>query len=296
MMRTRFRFIALFLLVALFCRAAELTVFVMVPPQLEAVRKIAADSARIELLLPPGMNPESFSPTARQIAALARADAVFLIGVEFETMLRRSLEGRLPAGVLQDCRQGMKLRQMEEHGHGDKAMPDPHVWLSPDNMLIHARHIAQKLGSLLPNNAELYKQRCQAYCLELQNLQEQTDLLLKDKFKGQSILTQHPAFGYFLDRYGISQIAIESGGKEPGARHLSRLLEKAKKENIKAVFTQPQFSDKPAQTLKQRLQAEIISLDPLPRVYCQDMFEMAQNLLRGLQKTGAPNADSGVKP
>ncbi|NMA44069.1 MAG: zinc ABC transporter solute-binding protein [Oligosphaeraceae bacterium] len=288
-MRYIFKIASALILLGTLCCASELRLFVMVPPQLESVRKIAKDSASIELLLPPGANPENFSPTAKQIAALSGADAIFLIGLGFETMLRPRLENRLQPGTLRDCRIGMKLRQMENHEHEDKTHADPHVWLSPDNMMIHAKHVAEMLSALRPENAALYQERYQAYCLELQNLKEMIDLLLKDKFQGKTILTQHPAFGYFLDPYGISQIAIESGGKEPGARHLSRLLTQAKEENIAVIFVQPQFSDKPARALKQRMQAEIISLDPLPEVYCQDLYEMAQNLLRGLTLNDAAN-------
>ncbi len=274
------------------CKAltAQWTVFVSVPPQMEAIRKIAGGHVQLEVLVPPGMNPENYTLNAKRISSLSRADAVFLIGVEFEKVLRSRLEGTLKKGVLIDTREGMTLRKMEEHchvghshaGHSDHGW-DPHVWLNPDNMVVHARHVEQTLSRLDPEHRETYQQRCEAYCLELQNLKQQLDEMLR-KFSGRKVLVVHPAFGYLLDIYGIGQLALEQEGKEPGARRLSQLLRTAKSENHRVIFTQPQFSDKSARILMQNLKGSIVSLDPLPEQYCTGMLKLSQALLQGLNQ------------
>jgi len=267
------------------CLLAQKTVFVSVPPQMEALRKIGGNDIRLEVLVPPGMNPENYTLNAKLISALSRADAVFLIGVAFEQVLRSRLENSLPKGVLIDTREGMTLRQMQGHshdGHSDHGF-DPHVWLNPENMLVHAQHVEKALSRLNPENRGLYQQRCQDYCQELKDLQRQIEQVLK-KFSGRQALVVHPAFGYLLDLYGIGQLALEHEGKEPGARRLSQLLRSAKSQNQRVIFTQPQFSDKSARVLMQSLGGEIISLDPLPEHYLQGMLELAQTLSRGLDQ------------
>jgi len=273
------------LLLACKVLSAQWTVFVSVPPQMEAVQKIAGGNVQLEVLVPPGMNPENYTLNAKRISTLSRADAVFLIGVEFEKVLRSRLEGTLKKGVLIDTREGMTLRQMDEHDHGGHGAHgcDPHVWLNPENMLVHARHIEQALSRMDPGHRELYQHRCEAYCRELQNLKQQLDQTL-GKFSGRKILVVHPAFGYLLDLYGIGQLAVEQEGKEPGARRLSQLLRTAKSENQRVVFTQPQFSDKSARILMQNLNGSIVSIDPLPEQYLQGMLKLAQALLQGLKQ------------
>jgi len=277
------RYLSLFILL-LACKAqsAQWTVFVSVPPQMEAVQKIAGENVQLEVLVPPGMNPENYTLNAKRISSLSRADAVFLIGVAFEKVLRSRLEGTLKAGVLIDTREGMTLRQMEEHDHGGHGW-DPHAWLNPENMQVHARHVEQALSRLDPERRELYQQRCEAYCRELQSLKQQLDAML-GKFNGRKVLVVHPAFGYLLDIYGIGQLAVEQDGKEPGARRLSELLRTAKSENHRVIFTQPQFSDKSARILMQNLKGSIVSLDPLPEQYSQGMLKLAQALLQGLKQ------------
>jgi len=264
---------------------AQWTVFISVPPQIEAVRKIAGENVRLEVLVPPGMNPENYTLTAKRISLLQRADAVFLIGMGFEKVLRTRLEGTLKAGVLLDTHEDMSLRKMDGHEHdGHEAHGwDPHVWLNPENMLVHARHVERAFIRLDPEHRELYQQRCTAYCQELQNLKKQLDEMLGG-FSGRRILVVHPAFGYLLDLYGIGQLAIEQDGKEPGARHLNELLRIAKSENHRVIFTQPQFSDKSARVLMQSLGCSIVLLDPLPEQYSQGMLKLAQTLLQGLKQ------------
>ena len=255
------------------------------PPQIEAVRKIAGENVCIEVLVPTGMNPENYTLNAKRISLLSRADAVFLIGVGFENVLRTRLEDRLKAGVLLDTREGMSLRKMDGHDHdGHEAHGwDPHVWLNPENMLVHARHVEQAFIRLAPEHRELYQQRCEAYCQELQNLKKQLDEML-GKFSGRRILVVHPAFGYLLDLYGIGQLAIEQEGKEPGARHLNELLRIAKSENHQVIFTQPQFSDKSARVLMQSLRGSIVLLDSLSEKYTKGMLKLAQALMQGLKQ------------
>jgi len=279
----QFFFMMLFLACNVF--SAQWTVFVSVPPQMEAVQKIAGGNVQLEVLVPPGMNPENYTLSAKRISSLSRADAVFLIGVEFEKVLRSRLDGTLKAGVLIDTREGMTLRKMEEHDHGGHSHYgwDPHVWLNPANMLVYARHVEQALSRLDPERRELYQQRCEGYCRELQNLKQQLDEMLR-KYSGHRVLVVHPAFGYLLDLYGIGQLALEQEGKEPGARRLSQLLRTAKSENHRVIFTQPQFSDKSARVLMQNLKGSIVSLDPLPEQYSEGMLKLAQALLQGLQQ------------
>ena len=88
----------------------------------------------------------------------------------------------------------------------------------------------------------------------------------------------HPSFGYFLDEFGIRQQAVETGGKSPGPRDLSRLIALAKEEQPAAIFVQSQFPVSAAKTVADATGAELISLDPLAPDWLANIREMGEAL------------------
>lgn len=54
----------------------------------DVVHNVAGDAANVETLIPPGANPHSYEPSARDIVRLSEADAIFLIGLNFEERLQ----------------------------------------------------------------------------------------------------------------------------------------------------------------------------------------------------------------
>ncbi|MBQ7650246.1 MAG: zinc ABC transporter substrate-binding protein, partial [Victivallales bacterium] len=163
-MRLLFISILIISLAPLAALGGPLSLVVSISPQLEAVRAIAGDDARIIVLVPKGASPETYSPSAGEMLRLAKADILFTIGVPMEkalvTKLRR-LNGKLQ---IVDAASGMKYRDMEGghdgHPHGAK---DPHVWLSIDNMIIHARNVSRSLSEKDAGNAEAYTARANTY-------------------------------------------------------------------------------------------------------------------------------------
>jgi zinc transport system substrate-binding protein len=91
----------------------------------------------------------------------------------------------------------------------------------------------------------------------------------------------HPAFGYFLDEFGIIQEAVETGGKEPTPRQLGRLIEKARAEKVKVIFVQAQFPAESARTAAAAAGAELVSLDPLAPDWLANISVMGEALKRG---------------
>ena len=59
------------------------------------VSEIVGDDFRVEVLVPPGMNPESFEPTPRQMIDLNRSQLIFNIGwIDFEQNMLSKIEDR----------------------------------------------------------------------------------------------------------------------------------------------------------------------------------------------------------
>ncbi len=55
----------------------------------DVVRNVAGDAADVEMLIPLGANPHSYEPSAQDVVRLSEADAVFIIGLNFEERLQK---------------------------------------------------------------------------------------------------------------------------------------------------------------------------------------------------------------
>ncbi len=62
----------------------------------DVARQVAGDAADVEALIPVDTDPHSFTPTPRDLVALAGADAVFLVGAAFEESLTETIANAGP--------------------------------------------------------------------------------------------------------------------------------------------------------------------------------------------------------
>ena len=92
----------------------------------------------------------------------------------------------------------------------------------------------------------------------------------------RKFLVFHPAWGYFADRYGLEQVAIEYQGKEPGAKAVARIISMAQKEGISVIFVQPQFDQRLARQIADSIEGQVIVVDPLSSNYINNMRAVAR--------------------
>ena len=101
-----------------------LNVVVSIPPQAAFVKAVAADRANVQILLEPGRSPELYSPSARRMTEVSRADIYFAIGVPMENVLLPKLKSISPQLTIVNTIAKVPLRTMEEghfhHDHGHR--------------------------------------------------------------------------------------------------------------------------------------------------------------------------------
>ncbi|MEF3169533.1 MAG: zinc ABC transporter substrate-binding protein [Deltaproteobacteria bacterium] len=84
----------------------RMKVFVSIPPQAYFVNRIGGERVNVTVLLAPGENPSTFSPSPQEMAELARADLFFRTGVPFENVLMPKIASAMPGLKVVDTRQG----------------------------------------------------------------------------------------------------------------------------------------------------------------------------------------------
>jgi zinc transport system substrate-binding protein len=283
--------------------ASEKTVFVTIPPLVSLVERLSPEPLDVQALLQPADDPHTFELTPRQAVSLGKADLFYSVGLEFEKNLVKRFREMNPDARVIDLSQLVPLRELtaddaepaaakdhegHDHGHhdhhdhhdhdhgdhGDHARAghdhgvgarDPHFWLDP---VIMANLIEQMAGGLAPlisqeeGSLRQLKQNGVALRQELKSVNEQIQEEL-EPYRGRILFVYHPAFGYFADRYGLRQVSVEVGGKSPTPRQITQIVRRAKADNVKVIFVQPQFDPKSAELIARQIGGHVMPLDPL---------------------------------
>ena len=76
---------------------------------------------------------------------------------------------------------------------------------------------------------------------------------------------------------------MEVEGKEPKPEQLKSLIEKSRKQGIKVIFVQPQFSTKSAETIARAIGGEVVFADNLREDWETNLREQAEQLKETLR-------------
>jgi zinc transport system substrate-binding protein len=269
------------------CAEPVLQVFVSVLPQQYFVERIGGDRVKVEVLVGPGQSPATLDPTPKQMARLTGADLYLRIGVPFENVLMDRLTAANEKLRVVDQREGLDLLVLEEghhhdDGHGHEAGElDPHIWLSPKLAMVQAQTIARALAYEGASAKLVYHANFSEFIRDLKAVDARIEAALAG-LENREFFVFHPAYGYFAQAYGLTQVAVEFEGKEPSGRQLARLIDRAKAAGVKVLFVQPQFSDKSARAVADGVGAAVVKMDPLAPDYLENLERMAQTLADAL--------------
>jgi len=267
----------------------QLTVAVSILPHQAAVDRISGGLARTVVLVGPGQSPHAYEPTPRQMSELSQADLWLLSGTEFEHALEDKIAELYPDLDIIDGTEGVTFRTLEAHDHGEEDLEaenheesrDQHTWLGREPYLQFIDHALQAMKDHDPVNAATYERNAAAYLAEIDQSFESLRAELAD-LEGETVLVFHPAFGYFLDEFGIDQEAIETGGKEPTARVLSSIISEAIEDGIKTVFVQEQFPTSAAESVADAIGGSVVALNPLAYDWLENIRRMGNALRNSL--------------
>ncbi len=173
------------------------------------------------------------------------------------------------------------------HIHGEDCnhppgFVDPHVWLSPRIAKLQAGLMAEALIEADPGYASVYKENLERFLADLDSLDAELAWTLAP-LAGTSIFVFHPAFGYLASAYGMTQTAIERDGLDPGSRYLAEVIERGRKQGVRAIFVSPQFSEASARMVAREIGAEVVVIDPLAPDYMRNLRSMARTIRDSLE-------------
>jgi zinc transport system substrate-binding protein len=256
-------------------------VAVTILPQAGFVEAIGGDRVEVVVMVPPGASPHTYEVTPDQMTQLSNARMYAKVGspVEFELAWMDKLIGVNQSMLVVDCSKGIDLTESQDP---DEPGLDPHIWLSVKNAEIMVRNICDGLVQVDAANKAYYEANCAAYLGELTELDNALAADLSG-VRNRSFIVFHPAFGYFARDYNLKQIGVEQEGKEPDADYIVRLIEEAKKQNIRVIFVSPQFSTKSAEVIAKEIGGRVAVIDPLAKDFIDNMRAIESAMKQAMQ-------------
>jgi zinc transport system substrate-binding protein len=238
-------------------------------------RLLPGEAADVVVLVPAGSSPHAFEPGVAQLRQLSDARVILLIGHPAFTWERTWLA---------DAVGRQSHRAVPLAGTCPSIADDPHVWLDPECLKIMARAAAAALAAAMPEHGPEIGAR-------LDRLVAATDSAAAEASRalgpgaGRTFLVVHPAWGYFARAFGLEQVSILSHGSgDSGAARLAAVIERARREGIRTVVVQPQYSAEVARVVAEEIGGDVAVLDPLRR----DPVSLLVETARVLGRAAAP--------
>ncbi|HIK56206.1 MAG TPA: zinc ABC transporter substrate-binding protein [Synechococcales cyanobacterium M55_K2018_004] len=273
--------------------AEKVQVMVSIAPQKYFVERIGDGYVNVDVMVPPGAEPHTFEPRPEQLKALSRSDLYLRIRIEFEDAWMDKLRAANPRMLVVDTTEGIQRLPLPDEfrqaGHaGEAENLDPHIWLSPRLVKTQAQTIYRALVQVDAEHQAAYQANLSRFLADLDAL----DAEIRQKLQGvqsRQFIVFHPGWGYFARDYGLTMVPIEVGGQEPSAAELARLVTRAKQDQIKVIFAEPQFSQQTATTLSREIGGKVLLIDPLSPDWMNNLRQVADTFAAVLgQKPEVP--------
>ncbi|MEG1563111.1 MAG: zinc ABC transporter substrate-binding protein [Bacteroides sp.] len=265
---------------------AKPTLTVTMETQRYFTEAIAGDRFTVCSMVPKGSSPETYDPTPEQLVSLGDSKAYLRIGyIGFEQIWMDRLLDNTPHLQVFDTSKGIDLildtsHQHTGHSHESGYGVEPHVWSSTKNALILARNTYQELCKLDKQSEPYFLGRYDS----LTRIVQQTDSLIRDILAkpgtAHAFMIYHPALSYFARDYGLHQISIEEGGKEPSPSHLKELIDLCRKENVRVIFVQPEFDRRNAEIIAEQTDTQVVPINPLSYHWQEELLNVAKALAK----------------
>lgn len=285
----------------------KLKVVTTIFPEYDITRAIAKDKVDLELMIKPGVDVHSFTPTPQDIKTVQNSNIFVYGGTEHDKWvenLTKSIDMKnkkvvkLVDGIQQleeESVDGMKHEhhhddeKEDEHSHAhkhekeekhshdhenesDKEL-DPHYWTSPKNAIQMAKTVTNALVEKDPGNAEFYKENAKNYIKQLEDVDKELhDVVDKAKIKKVVIADRFP-FRYLFKDLGLEYRALFSGcsvESTASAGQIKKMVDYVKENKIPVVYHIEMGKGELAETVAKNSGAKVKLLHSIHTVTKED--------------------------
>jgi zinc transport system substrate-binding protein len=246
-----------------------ITVIASAYPLQFLTQRIVGDAGTVTNLTQPGQEPHDLELSAQQIADMSTSDAVVYIP-GFQTAVDEAIKTSPPKMSI-DVAAGIDRLVANADGSESPATPgqdqsslDPHIWLSPKDMITMANTISTQLSTENPALASTFAANTTKLVADLTNLDADFSAGLASCQRTEFV-TSHAAFAYLAKAYGLAQIPIAGldPTQEPTAARIAEVQKLAKQYGVTTIFFETLVSPAVAQSIAGDLHLKTAVLDPI---------------------------------
>ena len=214
-------------------------------------RAVAGGAANVHQILQPNTDPHEYEPRPHDVEAVARAKVVFVNGDGLDGWMDSVISNAGGSPKVVDLGARVPVRRA---GESEGSQYDPHWWGDPRNAEAAVRVIRDALVSANPAAAATYRANASAYERRLRALDAGIRRCLSAVPAAErKLVSDHDAFGYFAQRYGIAVVGAvipsQSTQAQASAADIADLLRLVRREHVRAVFPESSLSPKLAQQI-----------------------------------------------
>lgn len=241
---------------------------VSIEPLRYLTEQIVGDRFEVVTMVPKGSSPETYEPTARQMADLSESILYIKVGeLGFERTWMPRLTSNAPHITVVNSSEGITSHI------GD----DPHSWMSARNAIIMAHIIYEAVKRIDVKDSVFFRQRLDSLC----NVIHATDKYIRQttaQAQCKSFIIYHPALTYFASDYGLEQLALEEHGREPSAAELEQIISTARAKGVKTMFVQREFANRNVDIITNTIGARKVEINPLGYDWNKEMRRIAAEM------------------
>ena len=233
------------------------------------VSDVVGSAGDVVVLMPNGTDPHEWSPSAKDIEALSKADLIVDNGLALEGALQDPLKEVVANGVpLFTVADHIEIRKVKAGEGADPAdedqapgADDPHMWMDPLTMKQWVGPLAAELKQLgidvAAGAAQVEK--------DLEALNAEVEAIVAAVPEAnRRLVTGHESMGYFAERYGFTLVgaivpAITSQA-EASAGELASLVAKIDAAGVPAIFTEVGTSAATVEAIATDTGAKVVEL------------------------------------
>ena len=241
---------------------------VSIEPLRYLTEQIVGDRFEVVTMVPKGSSPETYEPTARQMADLSESILYIKVGeLGFERTWMPRLTSNAPHITVVNSSEGITSHI------GD----DPHSWMSARNAIIMAHNIYEAVKRIDVKDSVFFRQRLDSLCSVI----HATDKYIRQttaQAHCKSFIIYHPALTYFASDYGLEQLALEEHGREPSAAELEQIISTARAKGVKTMFVQREFANRNVDIITNTIGARKVEINPLGYDWNKEMRRIAAEM------------------
>jgi len=217
-------------------------------------RVVGGDAVNVHQILHPNTDPHEYEPRPADVEAVAGAKLVFLNGDRLDAWMGTVISNAGGSPEVIDLGSTVPVRRAGETDGPEASRFDPHWWHDPRNAEAAISAIRDALVAVDPAQASTYRANAAAYLRRLRAL----DAGLRACFARvpaaqRTLVSDHDAFGYFADRYGITVVGAvipsQTTQAQASAKDIANLIALIRREHVRAIFPEASLSKKLAQQI-----------------------------------------------